>query len=45
MQGALLIGESDLEETLENLMLTQLDVGAFADSLLDPDVDIEDFFD
>ncbi len=45
VQGALLIGESDLEETFENLMLTQLDVGAFADSLLDPDVDIEDFFD
>ena len=47
--GALLIGDTGLEETLEHLMLNRLDVrrgerGEALD-LLDPDVDVEDFFD
>lgn len=45
VQGAILIGETDLEETIENLILNQLDVGFLGESLLDPDVDIEDYFD
>lgn len=43
--GALLIGETDLEETFENLILNQLDVSAFGEDLINPDIDIEDFFD
>ena len=43
MKGAMLIGDTDLEETMENLILNQLDVGSL--NLVDPHVDIEDFFD
>ena len=45
MQGALLIGETDLEETFENLILNQLDLTVYGEDLLDPNVDIEDYFD
>jgi len=45
MQGALLIGETDLEETFENLILNQLDLTSYGEDLLDPDIDIEDYFD
>lgn len=45
VQGAILIGETDLEETVENLILNQLNVGFIKDHLLDPNVDIEDYFD
>jgi len=45
VQGAILIGETDLEETIENLILNQLDVEFLGESLLDPQVDIEDYFD
>lgn len=45
MQGAVLIGETDLEETFENLILNQTDLTPFKDHLLDPNIDIEDFFD
>jgi len=45
VQGAVLIGETDLEETLENLILNQTDIGAIKDDLLNPSVDIEDYFD
>ena len=43
--GALLIGETDLEETLENLILNQMDVSMFGEHLLDPNIDIGDYFD
>lgn len=43
MVGAVLIGETDLEETFENLILNQLDLSRFGEELLDQD--IEDFFD
>lgn len=43
--GAVLIGDTDLEETMENLILNQLDVSQFGDELLREDVDLEDFFD
>lgn len=43
--GAVLIGETDLEETFENLILNQMDLTAIKDLLLNPDIDIEDYFD
>jgi hypothetical protein len=46
--GALLLGDTDLEETMENLILNGLDVrGPSGDAmnLLDPEVDLEGFFD
>lgn len=45
VHGAVLIGDTELEETCENLILNQLDVSALGDDLLNPDVDIEDYFD
>ncbi|CAH8501171.1 unnamed protein product [Schistosoma turkestanicum] len=45
MQGAILIGETDLEETLENLILNQIDLTNLEDRLLDPDIDLSDYFD
>ena len=45
MQGALLIGETDLEETFENLILNQMDLSVYGVDLLDPNIDIEDYFD
>ncbi|PZC75666.1 hypothetical protein B5X24_HaOG205773 [Helicoverpa armigera] len=45
LQGAILIGETDLEEMCENLILDQLDLSPLADQLLDPDIDIDDYFD
>lgn len=45
IHGALLIGETDLEETMENLILNQMDVSSFGEHLLDPNIDIEDYFD
>ncbi|XP_011304413.1 pyridine nucleotide-disulfide oxidoreductase domain-containing protein 1 [Fopius arisanus] len=45
LQGAVLIGETDLEEMCENLILNQLDISQFGEHLLDPDIDIEDYFD
>jgi len=45
MQGALLIGETDLEETFENLILNQMDLSIYGEDLLDPNIDIEDYFD
>jgi len=47
--GALLVGDTDLEETLEHLIMNRLDLrrgedGSILD-LLNPDIDIEDFFD
>ena len=45
MVGAVLVGETDLEETFENLILDAVDVSHLGENLLDPDVDIEDYFD
>lgn len=45
LKGAILIGETGLEETFENLLLNQLDLTPFGDDILNPDVDIEDYFD
>lgn len=46
--GALLVGDTDLEETLEHLIMNRLDLRSEDGSILDllnPDIDIEDFFD
>lgn len=45
LHGALLIGDTDLEEMCENLILNQLDLTPFGEDLLNPDIDIEDYFD
>ncbi|XP_047116793.1 pyridine nucleotide-disulfide oxidoreductase domain-containing protein 1 [Schistocerca piceifrons] len=45
VHGAVLIGETDLEEMCENLILNQLDVSVYGEDLLNPDIDIEDYFD
>lgn len=45
MQGAVLIGETDLEEMCENLILNELDLSIYGEDLLNPDIDIEDYFD
>ncbi|XP_015252916.1 PREDICTED: pyridine nucleotide-disulfide oxidoreductase domain-containing protein 1 [Cyprinodon variegatus] len=45
MVGAVLIGETDLEETFENLILNQMDLTAYGEELLNPNIDIEDYFD
>lgn len=45
MKGAVLIGETDFEDTFENLIYNQLDLSRFGDLLLDDVLDVEDFFD
>ena len=45
MMGAVLIGETHLEETFENLILNQMNLSAYGEDLLDPDIDMEDYFD
>ena len=41
----MLIGETDLEETFENLILNRVDVSHLGSQLLDPEHDLEDYFD
>jgi NAD(P)H-nitrite reductase large subunit len=43
--GAMLIGDTGLEEVFENLILNMLDVSAIGIDLLDPSLDLEDYFD
>lgn len=43
--GAILIGETDLEETLENLILNGTNIEQIEEDLLNPTVDLEDYFD
>lgn len=45
MYGAVLVGETDLEETFENLILNGMDLSHFGENLLHPDVELEDYFD
>ena len=47
VRGAVLIGEHacGLAETFEHLILDELDVGALGPHLLDPELDLEDYFD
>jgi hypothetical protein len=34
-----------MEETFENLILNQLDISRYGENLLNPDIDIDDYFD
>jgi len=43
--GATLVGDSGLEETIENLIHNRIDVSPYKEQLLDNTVDIEDYFD
>ena len=45
LQGAILVGDTDLEEMCENLILNQLDLSMYKEDLLNPNIDIEDYFD
>lgn len=45
MQGAVLIGDTDLEETFENLILDGLDLSSYGPQLLDPDIELDHVFD
>ncbi|XP_066157412.1 pyridine nucleotide-disulfide oxidoreductase domain-containing protein 1 [Euwallacea fornicatus] len=45
LQGAVLIGETDLEEMCENLILNQINLEPYGDDILNPNIDIEDYFD
>ena len=45
MQGAVLVGETDLEEAFENLILDQLDLSAYGARILDPDLEVDHHFD
>lgn len=45
LKGAILIGDTDLEETFENLIVNQLDISDIQESLLESTVDLEDYFD
>lgn len=43
--GCLLIGDTDLEEVFENLILNRLNLSQIGMKLLDPTLDIADYFD
>merc|ERR1719354_1557962 len=43
MQGAVLIGDADLEETFENLILNQMDLSVYGEELLDPYIEIKNY--
>ncbi|ETO27367.1 hypothetical protein RFI_09768 [Reticulomyxa filosa] len=45
VMGAVLIGDTGLEETCENLILNKTDISKFGDDFLSVDVDLEDMFD
>lgn len=45
LQGAVLIGDTGLEEAAENLILDALDVGGYGPALLDPSLELDHVFD
>ena len=45
MVGSILVGETELEETFENLILNGIDLSSYGEHLLDSTVDIDDYFD
>jgi pyridine nucleotide-disulfide oxidoreductase domain-containing protein 1 len=45
VRGALLIGDTELSETYENLILDRFDVGHLGAELVDPSIDLSDVFD
>lgn len=45
VQGALLVGDTQLEEVMENLILNRINIHHIGVDLLNPDLDIGDYFD
>lgn len=46
VKGAMLVGEgTEMAETFENLILNQIDVSPYGVDLLNPEIDIDDYFD
>lgn len=45
MQGAVLIGNTDMAEMYENLILNGLDVSQYGPDLVDPDAELHEVFD
>ena len=45
VKGAVLIGNTDIEETCENLILNQTDISMYGADFLHSNVDLEDMFD
>uniref|UniRef100_T1PCT2 Pyridine nucleotide-disulfide oxidoreductase domain-containing protein 1 n=1 Tax=Musca domestica TaxID=7370 RepID=T1PCT2_MUSDO len=45
LRGAILIGNTELAEMCENLILNGIDLTPFGDDILNPDIDIDDYFD
>lgn len=45
MVGAVLIGETELEDAFENLILDGLDLSSYGPDILDPDREIDNVFD
>mmetsp|Transcript_9660 Transcript_9660/g.26138 ORF Transcript_9660/g.26138 Transcript_9660/m.26138 type:complete len:243 (+) Transcript_9660:264-992(+) len=45
MQGCVLIGDTGYEEVFEHLILDGLDLSRYGPELLDPEIELEDFFD
>lgn len=45
VKGVTLIGDTDMEETFENLIISQMDVTTIQDHLLEATVDLDDYFD
>ena len=43
--GAVLLGDTGLEETCENLIMNALSLRQFGANLLDDEVDLEEYFD
>ena len=43
--GALIIGDIDLEEVLESLLISNTDLSFLSTRVLDPEIDLEDYFD
>lgn len=45
IHGALLIGETDLAEAAENLILNQFDVSTYEETILEPEFDLAEYYD
>lgn len=45
IHGALLIGETDLAEAAENLILDQFDVSTYGETILEPEFDLTEYYD
>ncbi|KAK9860342.1 hypothetical protein WJX84_006237 [Apatococcus fuscideae] len=45
LQGAVLLGETELEETFENLILDGIDLSRYGPEFMDPDIDLQEVFD